>query len=286
MRRKLILGGGGVVAAALVAVWLAGSVLTAPARSVVGDPPAEIGGRGVAFQSESGATLRGWLLPGERGAGAIILMHGIRGSRAQMLSRARFLRAAGYGVLLFDFQAHGESAGEQITAGYLESRDARAAVGFARASFPGERIGVLGVSMGGAAVLLASPPADAEALVLEMVYPTVEQAIDNRLTMRLGGWAGVLSPLLTAQLKLRLGVGADDLRPVERVGRIAAPKLFIAGAEDRHTTLAESKSLFDAAAAPKEFWAVAGARHEDLHALRPREYEQRVLAFFARHLKR
>ena len=285
MRRRLILAGVASLAVALAAVWLAGSVLTAPARSAVGDLPADASGRGVVFQSGSGATLRGWVLPGERGAGAIVLMHGIRGSRSQMLSRARFLRAAGYSVLLFDFQAHGESAGEHITAGYLESRDARAAVEFARASFPGERIGVLGVSMGGAAALLASPPVDAEALVLEMVYPTVEQAIDNRLTMRLGAWAGVLSPLLTAQLRLRLGVGADDLRPVDHVGRIAAPKLFIAGAEDRHTTLAESKSLFDAAAGPKEFWAAEGARHEDLHALRPQEYERRVLAFFAKHVR-
>lgn len=281
----MILAGGASITVAVAAVWLAGSVLTAPARSVVGDLPGDLGGRGVAFRSESGATLRGWLLPGRRGAGAIILMHGIRGSRSQMLSRARFLHAAGHGVLLFDFQAHGESAGEHITAGYLESRDARAAAEFARASFPGEKIGVLGVSMGGAAVLLASPPPDAQALVLEMVYPTLEQAIDNRLTMRLGGWAGALSPLLTAQLRLRLGVGVDDLRPVDRVGRIAAPKLFIAGAEDRHTTLAESKSLFDAAGEPKEFWAVEGARHEDLHAVRPPEYERRVLAFFAKHLR-
>lgn len=166
MRRRLILAGGALLVAALAAVWLAGSVLTAPARSAVGDLPGGMSGRGVVFQSGSGATLRGWLLPGERGAGAVVLMHGIRGSRAQMLSRARFLRAAGYGVLLFDFQAHGESTGGRITAGYLESRDARAAVELARASFPGEKIGVLGVSLGGAAALLASPPLDAEALAL------------------------------------------------------------------------------------------------------------------------
>jgi len=59
------------------------------------------------------------------------------------------------------------------------------------------------------------------------------------------------------------------------------PKLFIAGAEDQHTTLAESRELFDNASEPKEFWVVSGARHQDLHAFAKAEYERRVLAFFA-----
>jgi len=213
-------------------------------------------------------------------------MHGVRGSRLNMVSRARFLSSAGYTVLLFDFQAHGESEGEHITTGYLESRDARAAVDFVHAEAPGERVGVLGVSMGGAAALLAEPPLDAQALVLEMVYPTIEQAIDDRLRLNLGSWAVVFRPLLTAQLKLRLGISADDLRPVEHVGRVAAPKLFIAGAADQHTTLEESRQIFDAAAEPKELWVVEGAQHQDLHALKGREYEERILSFFEKYLRR
>src|SRR6185312_6459178 len=115
---------------------------------------------------------------------------------------------------LFDFQAHGESAGEHITFGYLESRDAQAAVDFMRNNAPGEKIGVIGVSMGGAATLLASPPLKIEALVLEMVYPTINQAVSNRLTMRVGAWGAVLTPLLVWQLKPRLGVSADALMPI------------------------------------------------------------------------
>ena len=44
-------------------------------------------------------------------------------------------------VLLFDFQAHGESTGEHITFGYLE-RDAQAAIDFLRRA-PDEKVGVL-----------------------------------------------------------------------------------------------------------------------------------------------
>jgi fermentation-respiration switch protein FrsA (DUF1100 family) len=270
----------------LVVAWAAGTSLSAPARRSVGTLPADLRGREVEFESASGATIRGWLLPGERGAGAVVLMHGVRGSRLNMLGRARFLSAAGYTVLLFDFQAHGESEGSRITTGYLESRDARAALDFVRAEAPGERVGVLGVSMGGAAALLAEPPLNVDALVLEMVYPTIEQAIDDRLRMSLGAWGVVFRPLLTSQLRLRLGISAEDLHPLDHVGRVGAPKLFVAGAEDKHTTLEESRQLFDAAAGPKEFWVAEGAHHQDLHALKGREYEERVLAFFDKHLRR
>ena len=268
------------VLALLGGVWLAGSILTGPVPQSVGDPPADLTARLVQFQSQSGATIHGWFMPGKPGAGAIILMHGVRSNRLSMLDRARFFSKAGFTVLLFDFQAHGESSGKHITFGYLESRDAQAAVEFLRTNARGERIGVVGVSMGGAAVLLASPALDVNALVLEMVYPTIDEAVSNRLTMRLGRWAGILSPLLTWQLKPRLGISSDALKPITKVREIPIPKLFIAGAEDQHTTLQESKEIFAAAAEPKELWIVEGAKHTDLHADSKVEYEQRVLSFF------
>lgn len=288
-RRTTIRLGAGAFATAvllvLIVAWMAGTSLSAPALKNVGSLPPDLKGREVELRSESGALLRGWFLPGRKGAGAVVLMHGVRGSRLNMISRARFLSSAGYAVLLFDFQAHGESTGAHITTGYLESRDARAAIDFVRAEAPGERVGVIGVSMGGAAFALAQPAPRVEAAVFEMTYPTIEQAIDDRLRMSLGGWGVVFRPLLTAQLKLRLGMSAEDLHPVDHIGGVACPKLFIAGVEDRHTTLEESRQLFNAAAEPKEFWTVEGAHHQDLHALKGREYEERVLNFFEKHLR-
>jgi alpha-beta hydrolase superfamily lysophospholipase len=239
----------------------------------------------VQFPSESGALINGWLIEGQKGAGVIALMHGVRASRVDMLGRARFLKDAGYTVLLFDFQAHGESRGEHITFGYLESRDASAALEFLRANFPDEKIGLIGVSMGGAAALLATPPLEVDAMVLEMVYPTISQAVSDRLVMNLGGWSGALTPLLTWQLKPRLGFGPEALRPIDNVGSISAPKLFIAGTEDRHTTIEESRQLFNAAREPKEFWAIEGAAHVNFHEFARRDYESRVLDFFDKYLR-
>src|SRR5262245_21639142 len=118
------------------AVWWTGSLLSRPVNHSVGAIPTYLQGREIEFESGSGSKLRGWLIQGRKGAGAVVLLHGFRNDRRQMLARASFLSGAGYGVLLFDFQAHGESPGNRITIGYLESRDAQAAVEFVKKSCP------------------------------------------------------------------------------------------------------------------------------------------------------
>lgn len=83
----------------------------------------------------------------------------------------------------------------------------------------------------------------------------------------------------------RLGVSATELRPIDWVGSIQVPKLFIAGSVDQYTTLAESTQMFDAACQPKALWVVNGAGHEDAYRVAPGQYEQRVLGFFSQYLK-
>jgi uncharacterized protein len=267
------------------AIWGAGSFLSHPAHRSVGALPGHLDGREVEFESSSGSKLSGWLIPGHNDAGAVVLMHGFRGDRRQMLGRATFLNQAGYSVLLFDFQAHGASSGKRITIGHLESRDARAAVEFMKRNCPDEKIGVIGLSMGGAAAAMASPALEVDAMALEMVYPDIERATANRMERYLGGWARGLAPLLIMQLPLRAGIDAVALRPVDRVGAIKAPKLFIAGAKDRHTKLAESRELFAAAGEPKELWVVEEAAHSDVHKVTKEEYERRILDFFEKRLR-
>lgn len=267
------------------AVFAAGSYLTAPNPSIIGELPSDLAGEAVVIPSRSRSLLRGWYLPGEKGAGAIVLLHSLHGSRLSMMGRARLLHDAHYTVLLFDFQANGESPGQHVTFGYLESLDARAAVDYMRTRLPDAKIGVIGMSMGGAAAIMAEPPLPIDALVVEAVYPSLDQAIADRLTMRLGSWSSILIPVLTFQIKPRLGFEAAELRPIAHVASLHMPKLFIAGSEDLHTRLDESRQLFAAANEPKEFWAVDGAAHVDLYAYAPKEYAERVLAFLETNLR-
>ena len=264
---------------------LIGGALVAPSQRPV-KLPANAGFpvENVEFPSASGATIKGWLVPAKNSRGAVVFMHGVHADRATMLNRVGFLHDAGFSLLLFDFQAHGESLGRHITFGYLESRDATAAVGFVRQRFPGQKVAAIGVSMGGAAELLAQPPLPVQAMIVESAYPTIEQAIEDRLIVRFGPAGKYVAPLLTWQMKLRLGIGLDDLRPIQAAASVAVPKFFMAGEADRNTTVQESRDLFAAAAGPKQLWIVPGAGHEDLHHFAPKPYEKQVLEFLARYM--
>jgi fermentation-respiration switch protein FrsA (DUF1100 family) len=266
-------------------IWSIGSAYCAPANRIIGGPPEELGMESVSFPSESGATLFGWFKRGEPSRGAVVLVHGIRGDRLQMLGRARLLAAEGMAVLLFDLQAHGESQGNAITFGWLESRDVQAAVKWMRAACPNEKVGVIGSSLGGAAAVLASPPLKIEALVLEAVFPTIEQATSNRIESNLWGIGGELSPLLTLQLKFRFGISAKDLHPIDKIGAVTCPKLIIGGGKDPYTPPEETQELLLAAKVPRELWIVPDAGHQDFLAVAPEEYRHRVVTFLKVHLK-
>src|ERR1700710_491119 len=188
-----------------------GHALAAPQRAVVGNPPPDLCAEPIEIPSASGSRLRGWLCPAVESRGVVILMHGVRANRLSMVQRARLFRDAGFSVLLFDFQAHGESSGDHITFGYLESRDARAALDFVHRELPGQPVAVVGTSLGGAAAVLADPPLDLDALILESVYPTVEEATRNRLRIRFGPLGPPLASLLLAQLVPRLGIPPSRL---------------------------------------------------------------------------
>jgi hypothetical protein len=47
-------------------------------------------------------------------------------------------------------------------------------------------------------------------------------------------------PLLTWQVQPRLGFGPEMLRPADRIGKLNAPVLIIAGDADQRATLAEA----------------------------------------------
>jgi fermentation-respiration switch protein FrsA (DUF1100 family) len=258
-----------------------GHALAAPMPAVIGPPPPDLQAETIEIPSPSGSRLRGWLcrVPGSRGV--VILMHGVRANRLSMVERARLFRAQGYSVLLFDFQAHGESPGEHITFGYLESRDARAALDRVHREFPGQSVAAVGTSLGGAAAILADPPLPLQALILESVYPTIEEGTANRLRIRFGPLGPPLAPLLLAQLRPRLGISPTVLRPIDRIGRVQCPVFVLSGTRDEHTTPDQTRALFARAPEPKRLWLVPGAAHVDLYRFAGREYEKRVLGFLA-----
>lgn len=273
-----------VVGLSALGLYGIGSMLIAPALHAVGDPPADLEAEVISIERADAGDVSGWFLPGKPDHAGILLLHSLRADKSSMLGRARFLQEAGYSVLLIDLQAHGETRGDLITFGYLESRDAFDALQYLRKRLPGQPTGALGVSLGGAATLLGVAPLDVDALILEEVYSSIEQAVENRIAIRLSGFGTALAPLLLWQLEPRLQIPAKSLSPMSAIPFIKSPVMIIGGSADRHTLLSETEAIFRAAPEPKELWVVEGAAHEDLHQFSPEKYQDKVLGFFRKHL--
>lgn len=280
--KKLLLLSALVFCFGLAASWAVASLLIAPRPTNIGDLPPDLAGETIQLMSNSGETIRGWHIPSSESAGVILLFHGIRSNRMQLIERARLFQRNNLSVLAIDFQAHGESTGENITAGYLEKYDVQAAVAFAKRSHPGEPVGVVGVSLGGASALMGSP-LGIDALVIESVYPEIERAIENRVSRFLGSLSYLPTKILLFQLSTRLGVETDALRPIDHIANTECPVFVISGSEDIHTTIQETRQLYTKAKTPKELWEVKGAAHVDLYRATGAEYEKRVLQFITRY---
>jgi len=274
-----------IIALLSAALWIAGGRLVAPNPAIVGTRSAQLDTQMLRITQPDGPTVAGWFVPGTQANGAVLLLHGNHADRRQMLGRARFLHAAGYSVLLIDLQAHGETPGKHIGFGLPESRDVRTAIAWLREHLPDQPIGVIGVSLGGAAAILGEPAAHADALVLESVYSSIERAVENRLAIRLGPAGRQLAPLLLWQIEPRLGIPTARLQPLQAITRLQSPLLLIAGSDDQHTVLAESQALFARAPSPKSLWIVDGAGHQDLQQFSPQCYQTTVLAFLQRYLR-
>jgi uncharacterized protein len=262
--------------------WQFATMLVASANHPV-EMPADFAAVTVSIPGDGHAISGTWRDLG--GASPVVLLlHGFRGDRASMLPRARVLVEAGFSVLLVDQQAHGETPGESITLGWLESADARAARDWIRARAPGRRVGVIGVSLGGASVLLGAQPAGFDAVVLEAVYPRLRRAVENRVGLRPGSLNRLLAPLLLVQIEPRLHVTVEQLEPIRGIAKVGAPVMVVGGSRDAHTSEEETRELFAAAAEPRELWIVEGATHQDFSRYDPEGYDAHVVAFLRREL--
>lgn len=133
------------------------------------------------------------------------------------------------------------------------------------------------------ATLLASP-LELDALVIDSVYPTITEAIHNRIAMRVGVLSRVLTPMLLWQLPFRAGISLRDLRPIDQIPNVGCPLLISCGDHDQHTTLAETRRMFAAAKEPKQLVIFPSAAHVDLLEFDSERYRREILAFLEEHL--
>jgi len=223
-----------------------------------------LNGKSLTIRSKDGKNLRARLYENSQNESFIILVHGYHSYPAYDFGLiAHYYLALGYGVLLITQRSHEESDGMLITYGAKESEDLCLWVGRMVELFPGCKIILHGVSMGGATVMLATErdlPKNVQAIVCDCAYTSPFDEICHvaKTSMNLPRAtvyaANIWSVILT---------GVSLKRPsVTRAGaRCPLPKLYIHGDADNFVPFEMGLKNYKEAMEPKRFVTVKGAGH-------------------------
>jgi fermentation-respiration switch protein FrsA (DUF1100 family) len=227
----------------------------------------------VALTAEDGVRLRAWYTPSRNGT-VILVAHGHAASIPEDVY-ALFARN-GFGVLAWDFRAHGESEGRFTSLGYYEVLDVQAALDYALAQPGVERVGGWGGSMGAATMILAAAQSPRiEAVVADSAYASLDDQLDLRVPVP------VLRGLIRAFAELETGAHIDQVRPVDAIARLSPrPVFIIQGLSDDAIPSDSAQRLFDAAGEPRQLWTEENAYHLNMFVKFPRDYEELVIDFF------
>jgi hypothetical protein len=257
---------------------------TAPAPSKV-EIPDNLGFevKEVTFNSEDGITLAGWLVPSQNGA-TIILLHGFGGNRTGMIWHARQLVDAGYGVLMYDERASGESEGNYRSYGWEDTRDVKAAIQFLNSHNADKSIGAMGCSMGADIAVYSAA-----------LYPEIGAVWgDGNSSVRAKDIGTPANPLVAAIIAgnytldwmytVKLGIKAPAPL-VDVISQIAPRPLMLVGGGRPINVLGSEGEVYThrlakLAGPNAQVWVIAEGSHCDGPSVRPEEYSQRMVEFF------
>ncbi len=252
----------------------------------------------VQFLNRAGKRLRGMVhRPSEasrgRRAPGVVFFHGFTADRMEshwiFVKCARALARVGIASLRFDFYGSGESEGEfrEATLG-SELADASVAVEFFRREkgIDPRRLGLVGLSLGGAIAACLASPARARALVLwaALAHPAELRTLAERTTKPIPGSQGGRE-YAGQEISPRFLENLDRVRPLDSVTRFKGPTLIIHPEKDEYLSLAHPEDYFQASGAKvKEKVIISGADHTFSSVSEEREVIERTVEWFKQHV--
>lgn len=262
--------------------------LTHPARAALKGNPQSFGlsYQNVEFKSRQGnLTLKGWLIPALNSNKAMIIAHGYRGNRTDqpILSLARDMHQRGYNVLVFDFRGSGQSEGDLVTVGQLETEDLLGAIDYVKGRPEiSQKIVLLGFSMGATTSLLAGArDPEVDAVIADSPFADMRSYLDDNLSV----WTDlpsvpfnqaffIIVPLLT-------GLDPDQVSPIHEMADFKGRQvLLIHGTGDTKIPFSNSEQL--AKAYPlAQLLKVPGSDHCDSYQDHPVLYLKTLDQFLA-----
>lgn len=250
--------------------------MIAPARQPLRSVPTDLGlpYENVQFPAVDGVRLSGWFIPAvknpNRKGATIVLVHGWGWNRlgdaaddlmanltgttpVDLMRLAHALHYEGYHVLLFDLRNHGESASHPpVTFGQGEASDLVGALNYLQAqpNVDPARIGAIGFSMGGNAILYALPQTDLIKAAIAVQPSTAIVFAERYAEDLLGPVSNVVLPLVEGIYSVVGGVRLGALQPAFAATSAGeTPVLFIQSKQDQWGSVDDVRLM--ASATPK-----------------------------------
>jgi uncharacterized protein len=244
---------------------IASSLAESPSAQPLAQPGAQPGAVPSAVQA--GTHLHAWWWPDERlDAPVLLYFHGARWNLQGNGFRIARLRKMGFSVMAIDYRGFGKSGGDLPSEEEVYA-DATVAWEYVAKRVPeASRRFVYGHSLGGAiAIELASRRNDMAGVIVESTITSIRDMASTHTLLRL------------LPIGLFLTQHYDSLSRVERV---AAPMLFVHGANDRFVPVTMTQQLYERARGPKRLLLVEGANHSNAANVGFEQYRTAVRDFF------
>lgn len=229
--------------------------------------------KNIELTTEDGLKLAAWYTPPQNGS-VILVAHGHGSVRPEDMYV--LFASHGYGVLAWDFRAHGDSEGDFTSLGYYEVEDVKAALDYALAQPDVKRVGGWGGSMGAVTMIRAAAKyPQIEAIVADSPFATLTDELDIRVPYP------VLRSSIGFFAEWQTGLSLNDVRPVDDVAIISPrPVFIIQGMQDGMIPLDSAQRIYDAAVEPKKIWTEPDAVHLEMYSAHPVKYTNHVIGFF------
>lgn len=241
----------------------------------------------VTVTSSDGLELAGWFIPSRNGA-VILMQHGYKSTRKELLNEAEMMYRHGYGALLTSVRAHDRSGGETITFGMHEVNDMDAWYQYlvSRDDIDPDRIGILGNSYGGMlAIQYAAQNEAIRAVVANSAFSSLNDTVSTSVTYFTDLPAFPFAPLIVFWAERETGFKTEDIDATKWIMQISPRPVFLMqGGADVVISVDSGQRLYDAAGEPKELWFDPELGHVRFDTERAEEYERRVAEFFDRYL--
>jgi uncharacterized protein len=266
-------------------------LITAPmaTRNLPDETPAtyELPYEDVTVTTADGLELAGWFVPSRNGA-VIIMQHGYKSTRRELLNEAAMMYRHGYGMLLTSIRAHDYSEGELITFGMNEVNDMEAWYQYllTREDVDPDRIGILGNSYGGMlAIQFAAQNENIKAVVANCAFSSLDDTVSTSVTYFTDLPAFPFAPLIVFWAERETGFKTEDVDATKWIAQISPRPVFLMqGGADVVISADSGQRLYDAAGEPRELWYDPALGHVGFDKERAAEYEERVAAFFDMYL--